>query len=100
MSTTAEQALEELSPFELSLFLEQKIHKNKKVTNLLNAGRGNPNWTAPTPREAFFLLGQFATQETLYGNGELTAGMIQADRDRSQRFVDFLADRPGKGADF
>lgn len=41
MSTITEQALEELSPFELSLFLEQKIHENKKVTNLLNAGRGN-----------------------------------------------------------
>ena len=72
VSTITEQALEELSPFELSLFLEQKIHENKNVTNLLNAGRGNPNWTAPNPREAFFLLGQFATQETLYGTGELT----------------------------
>ena len=27
---------------------------------ILNAGRGNPNWIATTPREAFFLLGQFA----------------------------------------
>lgn len=35
MSTITEQALEELSPFELSLFLEQKIHENKNVTNLL-----------------------------------------------------------------
>lgn len=100
MSTITEQALEELSPFELSLFLEQKIHENKNVTKLLNAGRGNPNWTAPTPREAFFLLGQFATQETLYGTGELTAGMIQSDAARGQRFVEFLAAHPGKGAAF
>ena len=50
VSTITEQALEELSPFELSLFLEQKIHENKNVTNLLNGGRGNPNWTAPNPR--------------------------------------------------
>ena len=31
---------------------------------MLNAGRGNPNWTAATPREAFFTLGQFAIEET------------------------------------
>lgn len=46
------------------------------------------------------MLGQFATQETLYGTGELTAGMIQSDTGRGQRFVDFLAAHPGKGADF
>ena len=30
----------------------------------LNAGRGNPNWIATEPREAFFLLGQFAVTES------------------------------------
>src|SRR6185437_11594982 len=30
----------------------------------LNAGRGNPNWVATEPREAFFLLGQFAVTES------------------------------------
>jgi hypothetical protein len=30
----------------------------------LNAGRGNPNWVATEPREAFFLLGQFAITES------------------------------------
>ena len=30
----------------------------------LNAGRGNPNWIATTPREGFFLLGQFAITES------------------------------------
>jgi aspartate 4-decarboxylase len=30
----------------------------------LNAGRGNPNWIATTPREGFFLLGQFALTES------------------------------------
>ena len=30
----------------------------------LNAGRGNPNWIATEPREAFFLLGQFAITES------------------------------------
>ncbi len=31
---------------------------------MLNAGRGNPNWVATTPREGFFLLGQFAMEES------------------------------------
>jgi len=31
---------------------------------LLNAGRGNPNWIATTPREGFFLLGQLAITES------------------------------------
>lgn len=30
---------------------------------MLNAGRGNPNWIATEPREAFFLLGQFGLCE-------------------------------------
>ena len=30
---------------------------------MLNAGRGNPNWVAVYPREAFFLLGSFALEE-------------------------------------
>jgi aspartate 4-decarboxylase len=53
---------EKLSPFELK---DKLIHIAKKNSNLLtyNAGRGNPNWIATTPRYAFFLLGQFALQE-------------------------------------
>lgn len=30
---------------------------------MLNAGRGNPNWIATAPREAFFLLGSFGLEE-------------------------------------
>ena len=50
-------------------------------------GEAIPNWTAPTPREAF-LLGQFATKETLRGS-EQTAGMIQPSFGRTQRFLNF-----------
>ena len=36
----------------------------KKIAHtMLNAGRGNPNWIATEPREAFFLLGQFGLCE-------------------------------------
>ncbi len=58
----------ELSPFQLKDelikwardFTQQKAATHK----FLNAGRGNPNWVATTPREAFFTLGQFALAES------------------------------------
>ena len=36
---------------------------------VLDAGRGNPNWVATTPRAAFFLLGQFALDRVAAGVG-------------------------------
>jgi aspartate 4-decarboxylase len=61
------QRSSELSPFELKNELIQYAKdytQNKAATHkFLNAGRGNPNWVATTPREAFFLLGQFALDE-------------------------------------
>lgn len=55
-----------LSPFELKnkLISLAKSTEKKGVATFLNAGRGNPNWTASEPREAFFLLGMFAVSET------------------------------------
>lgn len=55
-----------LSPFELKnkLIEMAKSTEKKGVATFLNAGRGNPNWTAATPREAFFTLGLFAVEET------------------------------------
>ena len=98
---TSDELTENLSPFELSLFLEKKLHEeNHNLETLLNAGRGNPNWTAPTPREAFFLFVQFATKETLREGSEQTAGMIQPSFGRTQRFLNFLAENPSKGATF
>ncbi len=56
---------EALSPFEIKDALIQLARKNEKklAHAMLNAGRGNPNWVATSPREAFFLLGQFAITE-------------------------------------
>ena len=50
-----------VSPFEFKDKLLKLANSNEKkgVKIFLNAGRGNPNWTASTPREAFFTLGQF-----------------------------------------
>jgi aspartate 4-decarboxylase len=59
-------AYETLSPFEIKDILIEAAHETAKsaAVTFLNAGRGNPNWVATTPREAFFLLGQFALTES------------------------------------
>jgi aspartate 4-decarboxylase len=60
--------LQQLSPSELKDLLIQNARdfsRSKAAThNFLDAGRGNPNWVATTPREAFFVLGRFALSES------------------------------------
>jgi aspartate 4-decarboxylase len=57
---------ETLSPFEIKDELIRLAKSTSRTTQsaFLNAGRGNPNWIATTPREGFFLLGQFAITES------------------------------------
>jgi aspartate 4-decarboxylase len=57
---------EALSPFEIKDELIKLAKAASRTTQsaFLNAGRGNPNWVATEPREAFFLLGQFAVSES------------------------------------
>ena len=57
---------ETLSPFEIKDFLAKAATRTASASAVayLNAGRGNPNWIATEPREAFFLLGQFAITES------------------------------------
>src|SRR5580765_1023513 len=57
---------ETLSPFEIKdeLINLAKATSRTTQTAFLNAGRDNPNWIATKPREAFFLLGQFAITES------------------------------------
>lgn len=50
-----------LSPFELKDALIQTALKSNKL--MLNAGRGNPNFLATTPRHGFFQFGLFAMSE-------------------------------------
>jgi aspartate 4-decarboxylase len=56
---------ETLSPFEIKDELIKLAKTTSRTTQsaFLNAGRGNPNWVATKPREAYFLLGQFAVTE-------------------------------------
>ena len=57
--------METISPFELkNKLIDMADESVKKIAHtMLNAGRGNPNWIATEPREAFFLLGQFGLCE-------------------------------------
>ena len=57
---------EKLGPFEIKDFVAKLATQKAQENSLsyLNAGRGNPNWVATEPREAFFLLGQFAITES------------------------------------
>lgn len=57
---------ETLSPFEIKdeLIKLAKNTSRRSQSAFLNAGRGNPNWIATTPREGYFLLGQFALTES------------------------------------
>lgn len=60
-----EKKMESISPFELKNRLIDMADESLKKTarTMLNAGRGNPNWIATAPREAFFLLGSFGLEE-------------------------------------
>ena len=85
-----------ISPFELKdkLIDIAKYNALNNNTAVLDAGRGNPNWTAATPREAFFTFGQFAVNETRlnWDLGDL-AGMPQREG-IANRFYKYVDDNP------
>jgi aspartate 4-decarboxylase len=58
--------LEGLSPFELRERLLNTAGEEQQLVGrpLLNAGRGNPNFLATTPRDAFFQLGLFSVDDS------------------------------------
>ncbi len=92
---------ENLSPFEIKDELIRLAKKTSKTTQsaFLNAGRGNPNWIATTPREGFFLLGQFALTESrrVMEHPAGLAGMPQAAgiASRLEAWLAKHADMPG-----
>lgn len=85
---------EGLSPFELKDALIQiaKATEKKGVYTFLNAGRGNPNWTASSPREAFFTLGQFAVEETKRDLSEGALAGIPYMEGIAERFYNYAND--------
>ena len=95
---------EALSPFEIKDELINLAKATSKTTQsaFLNAGRGNPNWVATTPREGFFLLGQFAVTESkrVMEHPAGVGGMPQAAgiAARLEAWLEKHSDMPG--ADF
>lgn len=99
-----EKKMSEISPFELkNILIELADESARKSTHImLNAGRGNPNWIATTPREAFFLLGQFGLEEcrreTTLEDGMVGLAGIPHKQSIAYRFREFLdkhEDAPG-----
>ncbi|WP_250672853.1 aspartate 4-decarboxylase [Paraclostridium ghonii] len=89
-----------ISPFEFKDKLIQlaKFRAMESGRRVLDAGRGNPNWTAAAPREAFFTFGQFAVNETrrTWDEGDL-AGMPKKEG-IATRFYQYIydnSDMPG-----
>ncbi|WP_419998004.1 bifunctional aspartate transaminase/aspartate 4-decarboxylase [Streptomyces boninensis] len=93
----------QLSPFELKdkfIQIAQEVQedkpgqKDKSAVQMLNAGRGNPNWIASGPREAFFALGYFALSESKrVWSGDNLGGMPEK-QDIGKRFDRWLRANP------
>ena len=98
-----QRALKQLSPFELKdhLIKLAKTNEQQSTAMMLNAGRGNPNWIATEPREAFFLLGSFALGECRRTRDQgILAGMPDQPGigDRLKKFL--VTNRQKPGAEF
>ncbi len=96
-----ERELSKMSPFEIKNELIKLAQKDarKATGQYLNAGRGNPDWVATVPRQAFFLLGQWALQECgrTFTDEPGLAGMPQSEgsMDRLKHFLMVNSTQPG-----
>ena len=85
-----------ISPFEFKNMLIGLANSSqqKNTHTLLDAGRGNPNWLAVYPREAFFTFGHFALSESRrsWNMEELTGIPIKPGI--SERLFEFLHEHP------
>ncbi len=89
-----EKDLEKMSPFEIKNKLIElaKGDTKKSTATFLNAGRGNPNWISTYPREAFFLLGQFAMAECRkVSDNKVGIAGIPSSVGIAERFEEFLS---------
>ena len=99
MKREEEIKLETLSPFEVKntlINLADKTHHH----SMINAGRGNPNWVATIPRDAFFRLGLFALTEAnrSFTNSFGFGGTAQPDG-IVDRFKDWANSNQSDGVD-
>jgi len=95
-----QKALLKLSPFELKdklISLAAEIEREGDA-QMLNAGRGNPNWICTTPREAFGTLLRFGIEEIRRGIDIPDFGRMPQKGGIGKRFADFMEtnkDAPG-----
>ncbi|MEV5608491.1 bifunctional aspartate transaminase/aspartate 4-decarboxylase [Streptomyces sp. NPDC052225] len=108
-SLTREQIQQyaQLSPFELkNIFIDlakeaqadKPGQKGTSSVQMLNAGRGNPNWVATGPREAFYALGHFSLEESRrVWTADNLGGMpeLKGSYERFDAFVRRHPDMPG-----
>src|SRR4051794_9651218 len=97
------RSLSRLSPFELkgefirlaeTYQADQPGQKGKSNAHMLNAGRGNPNWIATGPREAYLALGHFSlTESRRVWTADNLGGMPEA-RGISDRYDHFARTHP------
>jgi aspartate 4-decarboxylase len=99
-SRAEQKALLKLSPFELKDKLIELATESEKESQLqmLNAGRGNPNWVCTTPREAFGTLLRFAIEETRRDIHVPDVGRMPEKAGIAQRFTTFLESSNAPGA--
>ncbi|MFH1387207.1 MAG: bifunctional aspartate transaminase/aspartate 4-decarboxylase [bacterium] len=97
MGRNEQKQYESLSPFELKNKLIQMAElRGEKM--MLNAGRGNPNWVAMTPRKAFAELMLFAVEESERQPHRKRLGNMPEKKgiaNRLQAFISKKPDRPG-----
>ena len=96
-SRAEQRALLKLSPFELKDKLMELASDTVKegTYEMLNAGRGNPNWLCTTPREAFGTLLRHAIAETRRGVSIPDAGRMAEKAGSGKRFTEFLEANKG-----
>lgn len=101
MSKISAEDLSQLSPFELKDHLIQVAH-DAKGELMLNAGRGNPNFLATLPRQAFFEWGQFALIEAERSFSFLSVGLggFPVREDIESRIYSFVQQRNTPGGQF
>lgn len=89
-----------VSPFEFKdRLISLATGREKKSTRaLLDAGRGNPNWIATTPREAFFTFGTFAISESKRVWNENDLGGMPHKNGIYDRFKEFVKNNPNAPA--
>ena len=91
-SRAEQRNLLKLSPFELKDKLIDLAGESEKESNaqMLNAGRGNPNWICTTPREAFGTLLRFGIEDSRRGVNIPDLGRMPEKSGAGKRFADFL----------